>query len=151
MDTFVCGICGYLAFKQSPEVCPVCNSPRSQFQLNTNTVRQAASVEDLTELERDMERKHLPDIAVNKQCGLVGDDCIDVNIKIGDMLHVMEYQHYIMHIDIYIDNNFTARYHLSREKVNPVINIHLKKAYGKLSVVERCNVHGRWMTEQVLR
>lgn len=143
MDTFVCRKCGYIAFKEPPDRCPVCNAPKENFQLDTNAIKKPTDVKNLA----DFDKKHIPVIELKKQCGLVGSGCIDANIKIGEILHVMEAKHYIMYIDFYLDNNFIARYHLTPEKLNPVVGIHLKTASGKLLVLENCNLHGRWVAE----
>lgn len=143
MNTFICAKCGYLAFDQAPEVCPVCGAPKKAFELDANAIKKPSDPNNLAELER----KHIPVIKVNRQCGLAGSGCIDAHIKIGEILHVMEAKHYIMYIDIYLDRNFIARYHLSPEKLNPILGIHLKVSTGRLIALENCNLHGRWMAE----
>lgn len=143
MDTFVCGKCGYIAFGQAPEACPVCLAKKEAFKLDTNVIKKPADPNNLTE----MEKKHIPVIKVNRQCGLGGPGCIDAHIKIGEALHVMEDKHYIMYIDVYLDRIFIARYHLAPDKLNPILGIHLKAATGKLLALENCNLHGRWIVE----
>jgi superoxide reductase len=143
MDTFVCGKCGYVAFGQAPESCPVCGALNQAFEQDNTAIKKPADPKNLTELEK----KHIPVIRISKQCGLVESGCIDVNIKIGEILHVMEAKHYIMYIDVYLDYAFICRYHMSPEKLNPVLGIHLKVASGKLVALENCNLHGRWIAE----
>jgi desulfoferrodoxin-like iron-binding protein len=75
---------------------------------------------------------------------------VDAHIKVGEILHVMEAKHYIMYIDVYLDYAFVARYHLTPEKLNPVLGIHLKVSSGKLMALENCNLHGRWISETEL-
>jgi len=159
MDTYVCGKCGYVAFGQAPESCPVCGALKQAFELDPTAIKKPVDPRNLNELEK----KHIPAIKINRQCGLVGPGCVDVHIKIGEVLHVMEAKHYIMYIDLYldtstslsvdgersrtIDNNFIARYHLTPEKLNPVLGLHLKTASGNLLALENCNLHGRWTAE----
>lgn len=143
MDTFVCGKCGFVAFNEAPESCPVCGAPRQDFKLDPNAIKKPADPENPTELEK----KHIPVVEIKKECGLVGPGCIDANIKIGEILHPMEAKHYIMYIDLYLDHNFIARYHLTPEKLNPVLGVHLKATGGKLQALENCNLHGRWVAE----
>jgi len=143
METFVCKRCGFVAFKEPPDKCPVCGAPKQDFELDPTAIKKPADPKNLTELEK----KHIPVIGIKKQCGLVGPGCIDANIKIGEILHVMEANHYIMYIDLYLDYKFIGRYHLSPEKLNPVLGIHLKATAGKLMVLENCNIHGRWIAE----
>lgn len=143
METFVCGKCGYIAFKEAPDRCPVCGAPKQAFELDLTAIKKPADPKNLNELEK----KHIPVIEIKRQCGLVGPGCVDANIKIGQILHVMEEKHYIMYIDLYIDYDFIGRYHLSPEKLNPVLGIHLKVTSGKLLALENCNLHGRWIAE----
>ena len=146
MDTYVCKVCGYVAFKEAPDRCPVCNAPKESFQLDAQAIKKPAEARNLT----DLEKKHIPVIEIKRQCGLVGAGCVDANIKIGEILHVMEAKHYIMYIDLYLDDNFISRYHLSPEKLNPVLGVHLKVASGRLLALENCNLHGRWMAQAEL-
>jgi superoxide reductase len=143
MDTFICGKCGYLAFGQAPDTCPVCGALKQAFELDNNAIKKPADPKNLSELEK----KHIPAIKINRQCGLVGPGCVDVHIKIGEVLHVMEAKHYIMYIDLYLDNAFISRYHLTADKINPVLGIHLKAENGKLLALENCNIHGRWVAQ----
>jgi desulfoferrodoxin (superoxide reductase-like protein) len=55
-----------------------------------------------------------------------------------------------MYIDVYLDRAFIARFHLTAEKLNPVLGLHLKVAAGKLLALENCNIHGRWVSEVVI-
>jgi len=153
METFVCGKCGYIAFGQAPDACPVCGALKQAFELDPGAIKKPADPENLN----DLEKKHIPVIEISagggsayggkRQCGLVGPGCVDANIKIGQILHVMEAKHYIMYIDLYHDYDFIARYHLSPEKLNPILGAHLKVASGKLIALENCNLHGRWLSE----
>jgi len=143
MDTYVCGKCGYIAFGQAPDTCPVCGAPRKAFELDPGAIKKPADPNKLSELEK----KHIPVIKLNRQCGLVGPGCVDAHIKIGEILHPAEAKHFIMYIDCYIDNVFLCRYHLTPEALNPVLGIHLRAASGKLLVLENCNLHGRWIAE----
>lgn len=142
MDIFVCKVCGYIAFNEAPDNCPVCGAPKASFQLTPDAIKKPADPANLT----DGDKKHIPVITVNKSCNLAGQGCVDVTVKIGEILHVMEEKHFIVYIDLYHDHKFIARYHMT-PKLNPIITAHLKSAEGVLSVVEFCNVHGKWMSE----
>jgi superoxide reductase len=143
MNKYVCGKCGYLAFKEAPDNCPVCYAPKEAFKQDNDVIKKPADSNNLTEGDK----KHVPIIKIVKECGLVDGGCIDAHIKVGEILHVMEDKHYITYIDVYLDYNFIGRYHLVPEKVNPVLGIHLKVSNGKLIALENCNVHGRWVSE----
>jgi len=142
MDTLVCGKCGYIAFRDAPQSCPVCGAKKEAFELDPLAIKKPADPNNLNELEE----KHIPAIEIKRQCGLVSSGCIDANIKIGQILHPVEEKHSITYIDIYRDYNFIARYHLTPE-LNPVLGIHLKVTAGRLVVLENCNLHGRWVAE----
>jgi superoxide reductase len=146
MNTFVCGKCGYIAFGQAPDNCPVCGAKKEVFQLDNNAIKKPVDPNNLTEPEK----KHIPAIKISKTCGLAGPGCTDVHIKVGEILHVMEEKHYIMYIDLYLDSAFIARYHITPDKLNPILGVHLKAASGKLLVLENCNIHGRWIAEAVI-
>ncbi len=143
MNTFVCGKCGYVAFGQASDTCPVCGAKKEAFELDATAIKKPTDPANLNELEK----KHIPVIDIRKQCGLVGPGCVDANIKVGSILHVMEEKHFIMYIDLYLDYKFIARYHLTPDKLNPVLGAHLKAASGKLIALENCNLHGRWVGE----
>ena len=143
MNTFICKKCGYVAFNGAPDACPVCGAPKGQFDEDNSAIKKPFDPNNLS----DMEKKHIPLIDIKKQCGLVGPGCVDANIKVGSVIHVMEAKHFIMYIDVYLDHNFIARYHMVPEKLNPVLGIHLKVTQGKLTVLENCNIHGRWSAE----
>ncbi|MCM8799427.1 MAG: desulfoferrodoxin [Candidatus Omnitrophica bacterium] len=144
MNLYVCGKCGYIAFEVIPEACPVCGAKKEAFEQDNSAIKSPVDPNNLSELEK----KHIPVIKIERKCGLIDSGCLDVNIKIGEIIHPMQSQHFIMYIDVYLDKNFISRYHLTAEKLNPALGIHLKVKEGKLLVLENCNLHGRWITEK---
>ena len=68
-----------------------------------------------------------------------------MHIKVGDIVHPMQAQHYINNIDVYLDNAFVARTELRPDKINPAAAVHLKVDKGTITAIERCNVHGAWI------
>jgi desulfoferrodoxin-like iron-binding protein len=121
----------------------VCGALKQAFELDPTAIKKPVDASNLTEFEK----KHIPAVKINRQCGLAGPGCIDAHIKIGEVLHVSEAKHYVMYIDVYLDYAFICRYHLVPEKLNPVLGIHLKVDKGKLLALENCNIHGRWIQE----
>ena len=121
----------------------MCGAPKSSFEEREDAIKLAKDANNLTELEK----KHIPVITVVKICGTIPQDCQDVHIKIGQIQHPMQPEHYIAHIDFYIDNEFISRVILTPDKLNPAATLHLKKRSGKLTVVELCNLHGAWIKE----
>jgi superoxide reductase len=143
MKMFVCGTCGQIEFNKAPEKCPVCGAPKTAYKEDANALKQPADPKNMTEGDK----KHIPILTVKKQCGLIPTGCIDVHIKVGEILHVMEAKHWIMYIDVYLDYIWIARYFMAPDKVNPAVSVHLKSNTGKFTAIENCNVHGKWLGE----
>ena len=144
MKGFVCKVCGFISINGSaPEKCPVCGAPKTSFEEKEDAIKTPKDVNNLTELEK----KHVPVITVVKKCGLIPEGCQDVHVKMGEIQHPMVGEHYIMHIDFYIDNEFISRVKLTPDKLNPAAALHLKAQSGKLTVIELCNLHGAWIKE----
>lgn len=141
MKGFVCKVCRYVSINGSaPERCPVCGAPKTSFEEKSDAIKTPQDEINLSE-------KHTPVITVVKKCGLIPGDCRDVHVKVGEIQHPMLPEHYIMHIDFYIDNEFISRVILTPEKLNPAVALHLKTKSGKLSAIELCNLHGAWIKE----
>ncbi|MBI5208192.1 MAG: hypothetical protein HY934_10465 [Candidatus Firestonebacteria bacterium] len=146
MKAFVCKVCGFVSLKgDAPERCPVCGSPKSAFELKEDAIITPKDPNNLT----DYEKKHIPLIKTSKVCSLV-KECFDVNAIVGEIVHPMDADHFIHHLDFYIDNEFISRVILSPGKVNPGAGLHLKINIGKISVIEFCTKHGRWIGESNL-
>ena len=144
MKGHVCKVCGFISINgNAPENCPVCGAPKTSFLEKDDAIKVPQDSNNLTETEK----KHIPSIVVVKKCGLIPEGCQDVHVKVGQIQHPMQSDHYIQHIDFYIDKAFIARVHLSPEKLNPAAALHLKTAVGKLTAIEFCTVHGAWISE----
>jgi superoxide reductase len=144
MKGIVCRVCGFISIDGSaPEKCPVCGAPKTSFEEKQDAIKTPKDVNNLTELEK----KHIPVIVVVKKCSLIPEGCQDVHVKMGEIQHPMLPEHYIMDIDFYIDNEFTARVKLTPGKLNPAAALHMKAQSGKLTVIEHCNLHGAWIKE----
>ena len=147
MKGFVCKVCGFISINgKAPESCPVCHAPKTAFEEKANAIKTPKDANNLTEAEK----KHIPVIKVVKTCGLIPEGCQDVHVKVGEIQHPMQAEHFIMHIDFYINNEFISRVILTPDKVNPAGALHLKAKDGKLQVVELCNLHGAWIKEDVI-
>ena len=137
MNGFICGTCGYIAFDEAPEKCPLCGSPKSVFK-EQDIIKTAE--------DEGPKEKHVPIIKVVKKCGLVGKGCTDVHVRIGDILHPMEPAHFIVFVDFYVDRKVVSRVRLTADS-NPAASAHIKAGSGKLTVMEFCNIHGYWVNE----
>ena len=145
MKGFVCKVCGFISINGAvPDKCPVCGAPKSSFEEKADAIKTPKDVNSLTELEK----KHIPVINVVKKCGLIPEGCQDLHVKIGEIQHPMQMEHYIVHIDVYLDNEFISRLILTSDKLNSAVSLHLKEVVtGKIAVIDLCNLHGAWIKE----
>ena len=144
MKGFVCEVCGFVSIDGSaPEKCPVCGAPGTSFEEKGDALKTPQDSNNLTELEK----RHIPVIHVVKKCGLIPEGCEDVHVKMGEIQHPMLAEHYIQHIDFYIDKKCISRVILTPEKLNPAAALHLKAGNGKLTAIALCNMHGAWISE----
>jgi superoxide reductase len=144
MKTYVCEGCGHIEFDDPPVSCLVCNSVLEAFEEDAAAINSPANSAELTEAEK----KHIPTITVVKECGLIpGGVCTDVHVKVGEIEHVMQDDHYIRYIDYYLDRNFISRVWLSPGVCHPAAALHLNASSGTITAIENCNVHGNWMAE----
>jgi len=144
MNLFVCGVCAHVAFGSVPKNCPVCGASGSRFGQNDRKFSEAK------ETGEDTAVTHAPLITVNKQCGLyLGQSCVDVQVRIGRILHPMDAAHSIAWIDCYVDDRYTAR-SLLTTGVNPAAVFHLRKSGSKARAVGLCNLHGHWQAEEYI-
>jgi superoxide reductase len=144
MNGFVCKVCGFISINGSaPDKCPVCRAPKTSFEEKDDAINTPKDVYSPSELEK----KHIPVITVAKICRFIPQGCQDVHVKMGEIQHPMQPEHFIQHIDFYIDNEFISRVILTPDKLNPAAALHLKAKAGKLTVIELCNLHGAWIKE----
>jgi desulfoferrodoxin-like iron-binding protein len=147
MTGYVCLVCGFISiYGTAPDKCPVCGVPKDKFKEDKNAINEPSAATDKVELNK----KHVPKLVVVRKCGLIPDECTDVHIKIGEVTHPMLKEHYITFIDAYIDKKYVARVHLTPEKLNPAVSLHLKAHSGKFTAIEKCSIHGAWISETEL-
>lgn len=144
MKGAVCKVCGFISLTGgAPERCPVCGAPKTSFEEKSDAITTPGDVNNLSELEK----KHIPVITVAKVCRLIPEGCQDVHVKMGAVQHPMQPEHYIRHVDFYIDNEFISRVILTPDKLNPAAALHLKLKEGRLTAIALCNLHGAWIKE----
>lgn len=144
---YVCKVCGHIEFGEAPDTCPVCGAKKEAFNEDAEAIKSPENPDELT----DGDKKHIPEITVVKECGLIPDgECTDVHAKIGEIEHVMEDKHYIQWLDFYLDGKYISRVELTSDACHPAAALHLKAKAGKIAVIEHCNVHGNWMAEAEL-
>ena len=142
MKCFICNVCGHVAFNGAPAHCPVCFS--AKFTQNDNVFRESA------EKSKEAAIKHIPSIKVSKTCGLIPESpCLDVIVRIGATLHPMEEKHSITFVDCYVDEKWMERAFLT-PGVYAAACFHLKQAGSRVTIIEKCNIHGHWMAESAI-
>ena len=147
MKTYVCQVCGHVAFDQAPVDCPVCKMPIENFENVPDALRKPLYPENLTEEERT----HSPLVRISRQCDAISNkDCIDIQIKVGAIEHEMTSEHFINFIDIYMDRIYVMRAILTPKRAHPLISVCLNVTSGNLSVISNCNLHGNWRTKVTL-
>ena len=141
MKIFICQLCGHLTFNELPDNCPVCGAEKEKFAQNDRIFEESQAKSPEAEV------KHVPAVQVNKTCGLIPEKtCLDILVRIGKTLHPAEEKHFIQFIDCYQNDRYLGRAILS-PGVYPAACFHLKEAAGKVTVTERCNLHGYWKTD----
>ncbi|MBN1621723.1 MAG: hypothetical protein JW871_03935 [Endomicrobiales bacterium] len=144
MKGIVCSVCGFISIDGStPEACPVCGAPKKAFKEKEDAIVTPSDATDKVEANK----KHIPKITVNKKCELIPEGCVDVNVKIGEITHPILPEHHIMYIDCYVDKKFLSRTHLTAGRLYPAAGLHLKVKNGKFTAIEKCNIHGAWISE----
>ncbi|MEN8261924.1 MAG: desulfoferrodoxin family protein, partial [Nitrospirota bacterium] len=124
--------------------CPVCGMPIENFENVPDAIKIPGDPNNLTEVER----KHVPVVLISRECSSVhGEGCADVHVKIGEIEHVMETEHYIKYIDFYASKKYLTRLVLTPQRIHPSVGLCLNVNTGKLTTVGNCNVHGSWMTK----
>ena len=147
MKSLVCGTCGHIEFDAAPEQCLVCGSGADKFIEDPNALKTAADAANPTEAEK----KHIPQIVVVKECGLIPDgSCNDVHVRVGEIEHVMTQEHHIRSIDYYLNKEFISRVWLAPEKCHPAAGLHVNATSGTITAIENCNQHGNWVAEAEL-
>jgi superoxide reductase len=129
-------------------------------------IQRAKDHDDLTETEK----KHVPIIDAPSE--VIAGEPFDVKVTVGNIPHVMEEEHYIEWIELYLNGDLVGRNELqfSDEKAEAVFTakgteemisareimnctVHgfgvcgtcgTRSAIVNLRAVESCNVHGLW-------
>ena len=143
MKIFVCQVCHHIAFDEAPVDCPVCNSPIENFEKDEKAIHVPADPENISE----MEKKHVPVLRISN-CGVDHvNECTGITVKVGEIEHVMESEHLIEFIDLYINKKFFSRLAFTAKKIYPEASLHITDTIGTLSAIAYCNIHGSWRTK----
>lgn len=98
-----------------------------------------------TELS-EMAKKHIPVIEI--QDVLEAGKFYDAKIKVGEIAHPNENEHFIQWIELYIGNVYLGRFDFAPVMTKPEITIPIVLSHAGLNsslrAIARCNLHGLW-------
>jgi superoxide reductase len=143
MKGLICKVCGYVALDGNKDQCPICLA-KNAFEEKEDAYKTS----DFKAVSGETEKKHIPYFTIVKECGIIpGTGCVDVHVKIGEILHPSLPEHHITEVTFYIDNKFVSNVMFTSD-VNPAAVIHLKDgAKCNVQVIGNCNLHGNWFNE----
>ncbi len=94
--------------------------------------------------DEDLRRTHEPVIILPDRLEM--GQVVNVKVKVGMIPHVMETEHYIQSIELFVNGNSVGKVDF-RPQENPIAeaDFQLTLTTGmQLKAVEYCNIHGRW-------
>ena len=174
MELYVCSVCGHVAFDGAPDKCPVCGAAKTAFKADANALKKPADPKNLTDGDKKhipmfvvkrecglvdktcidahikigqilhvMEEKHWIqwiDLYLNRKFIARFEMApIGVNPVVGIHLNSERGSGFASSSERGLGGNGE-----SYESVVPPIRI---DARGVLTVIESCNIHGKWMAE----
>jgi len=134
---FVCKLCGYIHFEdKAPDKCPVCHA--TSFNKDDSIINMPADFENMTEAEK----KHHPVIVIQES-----RDGVVVNVRVGEIEHPMEKEHWIVFIDIYVNGKYESRNSFAPgSSFAPIVEHIGDNIDGEIKAVANCNKHGYWVS-----
>ncbi|MEQ9714064.1 MAG: class II SORL domain-containing protein [Candidatus Asgardarchaeum sp.] len=76
----------------------------------------------------------------------------EVKIKVGEIPHPNTFEHYIVWIDLILDDHFLSRVMFVPIIMEPEVTLKIRVGKNaKLKVIARCNIHGQWEMEKEIR
>jgi len=94
----------------------------------------------------EMERKHTPVIEIPDT--ITAGEFFDVKIKVGEIAHPNENEHFIQWIELYIVKVHLGRFDFVAVMTKPEITIPVVLSHVGLDssfrAISRCNMHGLW-------
>ena len=135
----VCSVCGYIHLKETaPEKCPVCAAVSKAFNLKEDALK---TKEDIV-TTGESHKKHLPVISIKN----INENVQEIKVKVGELEHPMIPEHYITNIMFYADEEYVGGIALTHN-LKPEGSVSINIKCKKISVIEHCNIHGDWITE----
>lgn len=105
-------------------------------------VNKAEDVEN----DSPLAKKHVPVISVPQT--LKAGEYYEVKIRVGEIEHPNEKEHFIQWIEFYVKDVYLGRFDFSPVMTKPEITIPIKLSHSGLDstlrAISRCNLHGLW-------
>ena len=97
----------------------------------------------------DLERGHIPQVSAPNV--VRRGEYFDVMVDIGGAAgHPNTREHFVEYIDLYAEDSFLARTQLTGASTRPHVtfSVRLDEPVGELRAIERCNIHGTWISKR---
>ena len=90
-----------------------------------------------------VEKKHAPVISIPSY--IKAKQVFYLTAQVGETLHVMTPQHWIMWLEVYVDDVLISRTEFSPYSPYAIVTVPLSlDRESTVKVLERCNLHGIW-------
>ena len=110
------------------------------------TTQHAADPLHLT----DVERMHVPVIELPDS--IAAHEMFPITVKVGQVPHAMDPEHYIRFVDLYADQTLLSRVTFVPAVLKPKTTFFLEMAEPTLlRAVAFCNLHGFWASEKPIK
>ena len=103
-----------------------------------------SSVFDKETGDKELAKKHVPIVETENSGNGSG---VIVEVKVGNVEHPSDEDHYINWIGLYNGEVLLERVHLTPES-RPRVTFYLREVPEDLKVREFCNIHGTWEYSQ---
>lgn len=100
----------------------------SHKEISKNDLKKLEVEEDESKKE-----KHVP---------IVEKDGSIIHVKIGNIMHPMDLDHYISFV--FLETNLGGSYRYLTYNQKPVVDFHLSQGEDVIAIYEYCTLHGLW-------
>lgn len=132
--------------KAGGDSCPQCTARHGKGERDLfKCINRVCDPASMTE----MEKKHAPVISMPSY--FKANQTIYVTAQVGNIIHVMNPNHWIQWIEVYADNTLISRIEFTPQSPSAIVTVPiLVQKETTLKVLERCNLHGIWESSQVV-
>jgi len=139
MAIFECRACGHVELASPVATCPACQAGDAPF-VGRDRVFSEARRQYPGEYFR-----HIPDVRIRlRKIRVSGKRTLAIQVKLESLYHPMTEAHRILFIDYYRDERFFGRTEFDTRGTPHGRYFYLDRDGKKITVVERCSLHGFW-------